>query len=192
MGNLVVQEYKRKEIQKKANFYACIAFLATPLLALSLAQYWALKESTTFWISFKEYFDEIADFCSILMCGLILSISLQLSSYFQKLETDFMALIKDGTEILSIKWIIFHCSLTMLASVVFAQAMSTYANQGLGFKMYLDEVADMCSILVVGQFLSSVVHGVYTKIQMEKEIKKAMEERRSGGGRDLPPECNQQ
>ncbi len=140
------------ETQGQATALSLTIYFGIPAIAIGVAAYLGQKSQLGFIEGQKEYLDEIADACSVLMFGLSLGVNWQLNAFKAKVSNDPVgfvmkamtggegqpSIITFGTTLL---WTLgFFASAVCLANFVMPnQSMNKWAISTWGFKEYFDE-----------------------------------------------------
>ena len=158
---------KEHEIERTGLLYAGASLGGVLALAYAAIHTLALKLDLPVAEAEKQYLDEVADCCSLLVFGALLGLLIQSHVFQTKVinQGPLLAMLEDKglfgvTFTTTALWALFFCG----CGVVVAKYMlpSTYINRWAvtdwRYKEYLDEVADCSSILTVGLLISLCIY----------------------------------
>lgn len=201
MGNIAPEQMRN--IQRAAVGYSTAGFVAILGTAFGIVQYLAKHTDKEYAIAEKEYMDEMADVCDILLFGGLVGVLVQQHNYMSRLETDTFAALSElgnGFPGFSLQTTAVWALSFLAGGVAIAKYMlpdkniNKWAVADFTFHEHLDEVADVVSILTIGTIVAvAIYHTMMTNMVRKAMVahQKELEAQLAALGGDLPPSCPQ-
>ena len=189
--------------QRAAVGYSTAGFVAVLGTAFGAVHYLAKQTDKDYVIAEKEYMDEIADVCDILLFGGLVGVLVQQHNYMSRLETDTYAALSElgnGFPGFSIQTTVAWALSFLAGGVAIAKYMlpdkniNRWAVTDFTFHEHLDEVSDVVSVLTIGTIVAvAIYHTMMTNMVRKAMVahQKELEAKLASMGGELPPGCPQ-